>query len=134
MLHHSNEGPGLFPRGDNYDLIAKIHWRKFCSPEPLGQFQPNLAQSILGWRSFKFVQIKGPTLRPLLRGDNNKIAKISYRSFTIFSRTISKFGTKHPWWRVKGHTFLQEEIIRDSNNTLTKFINILPQNYWAIFN
>ena len=24
------------------------------SPEPLGQFQPNLAQSILGWRGFKF--------------------------------------------------------------------------------
>ena len=27
------------------------------SPEPLGQFQPNLAQSILGWMGFKFVQI-----------------------------------------------------------------------------
>ena len=32
------------------------------SPEPLGQFQPNLAQSILGWRGFKFVQMKGPTI------------------------------------------------------------------------
>ena len=32
------------------------------SPEPLGQFQPNLAQSILGWRGFKFVQMKGPAL------------------------------------------------------------------------
>ena len=32
------------------------------SPEPLGQFQPNLAQSILRWRGFKFVQIKGPAL------------------------------------------------------------------------
>ena len=29
------------------------------SPEPLGQFQPNLAQNILGWRGFKFVQMKG---------------------------------------------------------------------------
>ena len=29
--------------------------------EPLGQFQPNLAQSI-GWRGFKFVQIEGPDL------------------------------------------------------------------------
>ena len=28
------------------------------SPEPLGQFQPNLAQSILVWRGFKFVQTK----------------------------------------------------------------------------
>ena len=32
------------------------------SPEPLGQFQPNLAQSILGWRGFKFVQMKGAAL------------------------------------------------------------------------
>ena len=32
------------------------------SPEPLGQFQPNLAQNILGWRGFKFVQTKGPAL------------------------------------------------------------------------
>ena len=32
------------------------------SQEPLGQFQPNLAQSILGWRGFKFVQMKGHTL------------------------------------------------------------------------
>ena len=32
------------------------------SPEPLGQFQPNLAQSILGWMGFKFVQMKGSAL------------------------------------------------------------------------
>ena len=29
------------------------------SPEPLCQFQPNLAQRILGCRGFKFVQMKG---------------------------------------------------------------------------
>ena len=32
------------------------------SPAPLGQFQANLAQRILGWRGFKLVQIKGPAL------------------------------------------------------------------------
>ena len=32
------------------------------SPEPLGQFQPNLAQIIFGWRGFKFVQMKGHAL------------------------------------------------------------------------
>ena len=32
------------------------------SPEPLGQFQPNLAQSVLGLRGFKFVQMKSPAL------------------------------------------------------------------------
>ena len=32
------------------------------SPEPLGQFQPNLVQSIFGYMEFKYVQIKGPAL------------------------------------------------------------------------
>ena len=32
------------------------------SPEPLGKFQPNLVQSILGWQGFKFVQMKGSAL------------------------------------------------------------------------
>ena len=52
-----------FPRGDNNE-IGKIHWRnlnKSASQEPL-QFQSNLAQSILGWRGFKFHQMKGPAL------------------------------------------------------------------------
>ena len=31
------------------------HWTIFFQ-EPLGQFQPNLTQSILGWIGFKFVQ------------------------------------------------------------------------------
>ena len=35
---------------------------KSSSPEPLGQFQLNLAQSILWWSRFKFVQMKGPVL------------------------------------------------------------------------
>ena len=29
------------------------------SQQPLSQFQPNLVQSILEWREFKFVQMKG---------------------------------------------------------------------------
>ena len=32
------------------------------SQEPLGQFQPNLAQSILWWWGFKFLQMKGHAL------------------------------------------------------------------------
>ena len=57
------EGPHAFPRGVNYK-IAKIHWEiwKYSSPEPLGQFKIYFARSILGWREFKFVQIKWPTL------------------------------------------------------------------------
>ena len=44
------------------------------SPEPLNQFQPNIAQSILRLRGFKFVQMKGPT--HFAKGDNYDIAKI----------------------------------------------------------
>ena len=48
------------------EIIAKL--RKYIdifkksSPERLGQCQPNLTQSILGWRGFEFVQMKGPFL------------------------------------------------------------------------
>ena len=42
--------------------VCKLFTFSSSSPEPLGQFQPNLAQSILGWWGFKFVQIKGPSL------------------------------------------------------------------------
>ena len=42
--------------------VCKLFTFSFSSPEPLGQFQPNLAQSILGWRGFKFVQMKGHAL------------------------------------------------------------------------
>ena len=40
--------------------VCKLFTFSSSSPEPLSQFQPNLAQSILGWRGFKFVQMKGP--------------------------------------------------------------------------
>ena len=35
---------------------------KSCSQESQGQFQPNLKQSILWRRGFKFIQMKDPTL------------------------------------------------------------------------
>ena len=56
----SNEGPCPFPRGDIYE-ITEIHWRiliKFSSPEQLGKFQPNIAQTIRGWRGLKVLQIR----------------------------------------------------------------------------
>ena len=34
----------------------------YSTPEPLGQFKLNLAESILGWVGFKFVQIKDDAL------------------------------------------------------------------------
>ena len=42
--------------------VCKLFLFSTSSQEPLGQFQPNLAQSILGWRGFNFVQMKGPAL------------------------------------------------------------------------
>ena len=59
----ANEGPSLFPRGDNYEIVEYIlnEILKSSYPEPLGQFQPNLAPSILEgnsclfkWRTIKF--------------------------------------------------------------------------------
>ena len=61
------------------EIITKLRkyidkFLKSSSPEPLSQFQPNLAQIILGWRGFKVVQMERPHLFTL--GDNNKIAKV----------------------------------------------------------
>ena len=49
------------------EIIAKMqnyieNISKSFSPDPLGQFQPNMAQSILGFRGFMFVQMTGHAL------------------------------------------------------------------------
>ena len=50
-----------YPRGDNYEITKYIDkFLKTSSPEPLSQFQPHLAQNILGWRGFKFINMKVP--------------------------------------------------------------------------
>ena len=46
----------------NLSVVRRCLQNHCCSPEPLSQFQANLAQSIIGWRGFKFVQMKGPAL------------------------------------------------------------------------
>ena len=48
--------PSAFPS------VCKLFTFSSSSPEPLGQFQPNFAQSIIWWRGFKFVQLKGHSL------------------------------------------------------------------------
>ena len=42
--------------------VCKLFTFSSSSQEPWGQFQLNMAQSILGWRGFKFVKKKGPAL------------------------------------------------------------------------
>ena len=45
----SNEGPCPFPRGDKNEIAKVIdEIKKYSSPEPLSQFQPNMAQCIFG--------------------------------------------------------------------------------------
>jgi hypothetical protein len=50
--------------GDNSKRVGKNteNFKKSYSPEPTGQFQPNLVQVILGKTEFKFLQIKGQIL------------------------------------------------------------------------
>ena len=45
-------------------VVFVVNFSHFLSsfPEPIDQFQPNMAQSILGERKFKFVQMKGYAL------------------------------------------------------------------------
>ena len=78
ILIYSNKGPHPFPRGDNE--IAKYidDILKSSSLEPLGQFQPNLAQSILGRWGLKFVQMKGHSL---FQGEIAKIIDEIYKIF-----------------------------------------------------
>ena len=54
----------MFFQGEMITKKTKIHWQnlKKISEEPKDQFQPNLAQSILKCREFKFVQIKGQAI------------------------------------------------------------------------
>ena len=79
--------------------VCKLFTYSSSSPEPPGQFLPNLAHSILGWWGFKFVQMKD---HALFQGEI--ITKIHWRNLKIFLRTTgpisTKLGTKHPW--VKG--------------------------------
>ena len=57
------KAPALFQKGDTKEIGKHIYKiKKSSSQEPLYQFQVNFAQSILGFREFKFVQMKGPAL------------------------------------------------------------------------
>ena len=99
------------------------------SAEPLGQPQSNLAQSILMWRGFKFVQMKGAALfqgeiitklRKYI--DKCKKKKLLLRTTGPMSTNL---GTNHLWvkgiqvYSNGGFAFFQVEIIMK----LPKYIN-----------
>ena len=89
----------------------------------MGQFHPNMAQSILAWKGFRFVQMEGP-LFP--NWDNNKI-QCTENTSTKFNRNLflqwttglisSWQGTKHPWikgiqlFTEKDHLIFKKEMI-----------------------
>ena len=69
------------------------------SPEPLSQFQANLAQSVLAIKAIQIPSNEGP--RSFQRGDNYESAKIHWQIFKMFfSRTngpvSTKLSTNHP--------------------------------------
>ena len=88
-------------------IITKL-WKyideilKSSYQEPLSHFQPNLSQSILGWRGFKFVQMNDPAL---FQGVIivKKLKYIDKHLKIFFSRTTepisTKLCTKHPWMK-----------------------------------
>ena len=106
------------------------------SPEPRGQFKPNLAQNILKWRGFRFVQFKVHVL--FLGGDDNETSKIHWRNLKIFSRTTSPISVKIETYILSWRGFKFEgtcRFWRDENET-SKIHgrNFLLVNHWAIFN
>ena len=142
----TNEGPHLFPRGDNYEIV-KIHWKYFkiffsIATEPIstkfGTKHP--------WVHVMGIQIhknKGPC--PFPRGHNNKTAKIHWQILKIFfSRTTGpisfKPGSKHPWVKeIKvysnkgpGPFASADNFIRNSKNALKKLKKLFFQNHRTI--
>ena len=83
--------------------VCKLFTFSTSSPESLLQFQQNFAQSIFGWRGFKFAHMKDYVLfqGEIIAKMWNSIENIQ---IFFFSRTIgpisTKIGTKHLW--IKG--------------------------------
>ena len=102
LRRKSPRKPDLWTKPGNQKVcVANVHkfqdwsWAKgsdeFClllwpiqiscsSQEPLDQFQPNLAQSILGWRGFKFVQVNFLWQLPLIVVNMDWLLAIFYLS------------------------------------------------------
>ena len=80
----------LSPRGDNYGK-AKIHWwnLKIFFSRTTGPISTKLDTIILGWRGFKFVQIKTPPF------SKRRYFRYSYNTLTkFFSRITGPMSTK----------------------------------------
>ena len=82
----------------NFFVVCRPCWRchklftlSFSSPEPLGQFQPNLAQSIPGWRGIQVCSNEGTRSYQMV--DNWEIININLllqNYWAIFNQTLTK--------------------------------------------
>ena len=105
--------------------LCKLFTFSSSSLEPLHQFQPNLAQSILGWIRFNFLKIKGH-LNSFSRGDNNKSQnfvdkikkKILQNPWANINQTWHKawLGEGESLVQIKGHLLFQGEKIKNGEN------------------
>ena len=83
--------------------------QKSSSPEPLSQFQPNLAQPLM--KGIQVCSNEGPCSFP--RGDNYEIVKFKNLLLHWTTEPFSiKHGTKHPW--MKGIQICTYELSRPS--------------------
>ena len=112
--------------------VCKLFTFSSSSAKLLGWFQPNLGESIFGWRWFNFVEMKVQAL--FLRGDDYKIVKIHNQNSQISSTTSvpvsTRFDTKHPW--VIGIQDFQGEIMMKYQKHIDEIWNLL-QNHWVNF-
>ena len=96
----SNDGPCPFPRGDNKE-IAKIYWQTLkIFWRTTGPISTKLSTKHSWAIGIQFCSNERP--RPFLRGDNNEIAIIHWRTLKILFLRITwpisaKLGTKHSW-------------------------------------
>ena len=107
------KGPVLFRKDDK---LAKV--LKRSSLEPLGQFQPNSAESILGWWKFKYFQgeiiINNEITNSLLQ---NHLANLN--------KAPLDEGYNSSFFTNKDHSFLNnEEMFFFSLNTVSQVSDV----------
>ena len=121
----------------NLSFVRRCRWRcrklftvSSSSLEPLGQFQPNLAQSILGWRG---CSNGGPAifLGEIITKKRKYIGEIKKKFFSSTAGPIStKLDTMHPW--MKGTQVCSNEEPFNSHEVNLLLINtmIIICGFW----
>ena len=132
-----NEGPHLFPKGDNYQ-IAKIFWRnlKILFSRTKGQISTKFGTKHSWVVEIQVCSNKGPRL--LSRGSNYKIPKTRQQNSKIFSRATgpnsTKLGSKHPLLKEtqgftnKNHSILKKKIMFFLSSPIVLWYN--HRVYW----